>query len=269
VSLVFSDGPVRPFAATEADVTIARAAYDAIDDDLKEENGGIWRAPNSNHFPTLQDYMDYLPDFNAVDLVDIENEAKITEAEQFNEVINENAADGLGVFVRVFCQIAVLFFLEISIGLIMENYAGGFDPNAWAVAGQFQIDLLGLRNSVSVATYLNFDTRRHRHLEASEYERALASQGLEESDWDVSLGIRCVPGSVCEVFVEFFEVSCLARKIFFKSRNPGKHEMALISIAAVFSAGCWRSDLGRHASDWKILCRGCRSIRAKCHCCSW
>jgi len=87
----------------------------------------------------------------------------------------------------------------------MENYADGVTPSLWAVAGQFDVDIVDLRYSVSVSTTIDFDRRRYRHLEGEEYHRALSSHGLEDADWSVSSYVRCVPGSFCEAFVEFFE----------------------------------------------------------------
>ena len=87
----------------------------------------------------------------------------------------------------------------------MENFADGENPSLWAVAGQFEIDLLGLRYSVATSTRIDFDRRRYRHLEGENYHRALASDGLEEASWTVAMSTECVPDSACEAFVEFFE----------------------------------------------------------------
>lgn len=87
----------------------------------------------------------------------------------------------------------------------MENFADGESPSLWAVAGQFEIDLLDLRYSTAVSTTIDFDRRRYRHLEGEEYHRALASDGLEEASWIVAMSVDCVPDSLCEAFVKFFE----------------------------------------------------------------
>ena len=92
-----------------------------------------------------------------------------------------------------------------ALRLIMENFADGVTATKWAIAGQFEIEALGLLYSVAVSTEIDFDRRRHRHLEEEEYHRALASSGLEGSDWDVGFSVSCVPDSFCEAFVEFFE----------------------------------------------------------------
>lgn len=95
-------------------------------------------------------------------------------------------------------------FLNICcLRFIMENFADGVTATKWAIAGQFEIEALGLLYSVAVSTKIDFDRRRHRHLEEEEYHRALASSGLEGSDWDVGFSLSCV--GICKAIAEFFE----------------------------------------------------------------
>lgn len=206
VSLIISEG-TPPRNINGQDLADAMAAYDNIEDELKEEFGGIWRAPDSYNFPSLATFEEYLPPAGRT--FQELTEEEIANALDFNEVSADNAADRLGVFVRLYCKIAVLFFVEIQIGLILENFGDGVNPNVWALAGQFQIDLLDLRYSVALSTNINFDRRRHRHLEGGEYGRALATDGLENADYDVGVSFSCVPDSFCEAFVQFFEVSSM------------------------------------------------------------
>ena len=84
----------------------------------------------------------------------------------------------------------------------MMNYANDIDPNKWRAAAQFEVTLLGLQYSVSVSTVIDFDRRRHLHLEGHDYHRALASSGLEGADYDVHFDVGCAPGSFCESFVK-------------------------------------------------------------------
>jgi hypothetical protein len=96
---------------------------------------------------------------------------------------------------------------------ILENYADGVDPNLYAAAAQFEFDTVGFRYSVAISTNINFDRRRHRHLEGEEHSRALSNDGLANADWSVAFSMACAPNSACAVLVEFFEVRSRARWI--------------------------------------------------------
>lgn len=204
VTLILSDGP----PATNIDQSILTDALDAygkLADDLKAENGGVWAEPNGDNFPDLQAYKDYLP------MVDSEGNilpedilAAYARAVAFNDVTDELGLDRLAVFLKLYCDIGLLFFIDIEIGLILENFVDN-DPNKWFVAGDFKIELLGLLYSVSARTNIDFDSRRRRHLESSEYERALVQDGLQEADWTVGYSVSCAPGSACKAIAEFFK----------------------------------------------------------------
>jgi len=192
VTAILSDGPPPP--VDDSIASQALAAYNGIADDLK----GLFRPPTGWMLSQgLQAYKDYLPESD--------DDSELEAANAFHDVIDGMSGDALKVYLRLFCKISVLFFLEISIGLIMENYGDRVNPNIWNLSGQFALDLLGIRNSVAVTTQLDFDNRRFRHLEGEEFHRALASSGLKEADYSVSHSMSCVPDSFCEAFVEFFE----------------------------------------------------------------
>jgi len=194
LSLIFSDGAEPPI--DDGDKSEAKEAYDRLSEDAKE----IWRPPSGWHFPSLQEYLDHLPD----DLSNISVE-EVENANFWNSQVESRKNEGLRAYVRIFCKIAILFFIDISLGFIMMNYADNIDPSKWAVAAQFEASALGLLYSVAVTTVIDFDRRRHLHLEGQDYHRALSESGLEKADWDVSFSVGCVPGSFCEKFVEFFE----------------------------------------------------------------
>lgn len=84
----------------------------------------------------------------------------------------------------------------------MMNYADDNDPYKWIVAAQFETSLLGLIKSVSGSTTIDFDKRRHHHLEGQDYHRALASTGLDGTDCDVGFDVGCAPDSFCKAFVQ-------------------------------------------------------------------
>jgi len=203
VSLIISEG-TPPADIPDDDKNSANSLYNNISNELKEENGGIWRPPSAYNFPSLSAYEAYLPKASE-SIEQLESLGAIERADNFNALTDNNQSNRLGVFIRLFCKISLLFFFQISIGLIAENFGDGIDPNNWAIAGQFQIDIIGLRYSVAVSTKLNFNLRRHRHLDGEEYERALAASSLEKTDWDVGMSLRCVPDSFCEAFVQFFK----------------------------------------------------------------
>ena len=123
-------------------------------------------------------------------------------AHSWNSAIEQAKNDGLRAFVRIFCKIAVLFFIDISLGFIMMNYANNVDPNKWRVAAQFEKSFLGMYYAVSVTVVIDFDRRRHLHLDEQEQHRELVSTGLQGSNWSVSFHVGCIPNSVCEAIVE-------------------------------------------------------------------
>lgn len=109
------------------------------------------------------------------------------------------------VFVRLFCKVSVLFFVSISVGVILENYADGQNSNMYALVGQFESDTVGFRYSVAISTNIDFDRRRHLHLEGEDYRRALSNDNLKNADWSVGLSMSCAPDSACAAIGEFFE----------------------------------------------------------------
>ncbi|CAB9504369.1 Inherit from bactNOG: repeat protein [Seminavis robusta] len=198
ISLVLSDGPPPTrFEDVADDFRVAQLAYDALPEDMKE----IFSPPSLFNFPSLQAYLDYI-DHGQDDVV---TDGKLLEVQQFDDITASNNSENLAMFLRVFCKISVLFFLSISVGLIVENFADGVSPNQYGVAGQFEFDTVGFRWSVAVSTEIDFDRRRHLHLEGEDYRRALASDGLEKADWSVDVSMACAPDSLCDAIVEFFE----------------------------------------------------------------
>ena len=91
----------------------------------------------------------------------------------------------------------------------MENFADGASPSVWGLAGQFEFEAIDFIYSVEVSTVIDFDARRHRHLQGEEFSRALSASGLQNADFDVSLSMRCAPNTVCEAIGKFFEVRYL------------------------------------------------------------
>ena len=65
----------------------------------------------------------------------------------------------------------------------MKNYADDMNPNQWTVAAQFESSFAGLVYSVSVATVIDFDRRRHLHLEGQDYHRALTKRYERINIW--------------------------------------------------------------------------------------
>jgi hypothetical protein len=207
ITLIISDGP--PASAIDADdLRVALEAYDAIAEDLKAENGGAWEKPSGFNFPSLQSYLDYLPEPGGADIIN-----EIEEALVFNSAAEATAASQLAVFIKIYSRIKLLFFDQVPrIGLMMENYIND-SPNIWKVNAFFEVDLVAkafgvelvaLTFAVSAETSaFAFDTRSRRHLEAAEYERALVEDGLQGAAWGVDFSVSC--GSSCGAFVEFFE----------------------------------------------------------------
>ncbi len=195
LSLVFSDG-TEP-AIDDNDRDTALTAYNSLSETAKE----IWRVsqfyyaplqpsrklflgeslisynclsskgPSGWYFPSLEDYLNHLPG-DSRNLFAIELES----ANLWNSNIEAAKNNGLRAYVRMYCNIAVLFFIDLKLGLVMMNYADNADPNKWRVAAQFESSALGLLFSVSVSTVIDFDRRRHLHLEGQDYHRAVANR---------------------------------------------------------------------------------------------
>ena len=133
--------------------------------------------PSGWYFPSVEAYLEYLPD----DSSNIEDE--IEEADLWNSATEGAKNDGLRAYIRIFCKISVLFFVDFSLGFIMKNYANDMNPNQWTVAAQFESSFAGLVYSVSVATVIDFDRRRHLHLEGQDYHRALTKRYERINIW--------------------------------------------------------------------------------------
>ena len=101
---------------------------------------------------------------------------EIEEARLWNSEIEGAKNNGLRAYVRIFCKFSVLSFIDVSLGLIMMNYADDNDPSKWKVAARFESSAFGLLFSVSVTAVIDFDRRRHLHLEGQDYHRALANR---------------------------------------------------------------------------------------------
>lgn len=209
VTLIFSDRAPSMEGIDKEEFSQAESFYQAIHEEDKTENGGIWTPPSAFNFPSLQAYLDYLPEYD-LDGNYTDFEGAVAAATTFNEVTSNTDADQMAVFVRVFCQISVLFLADIRLGFIMQNFADSQARNAdlWVIVGQFDIDAAGLRFSVAVDKTFEFDARRRRHLledSPAVFERALQEEGLQDDKWNVAMEISCVPDTFCEAFVQFFE----------------------------------------------------------------
>jgi hypothetical protein len=210
-TLVISDGQPS-LVIPAAEMQSAMDAYNSIPNAMKVENGGFYRKPSEYYFPSLQAYKDYLSSASANDARISSGSAGVFEdVVSFNNEIDELTADRLSVFIRVFCDIEVLFLGSISLGVIAKNYGDNMDPNVWTFVVQFAVDLLGLQYSAAVEWQVDFDARRYRHLEGEEFHRALEATSLDKAPVNTQMSISCVPDSSCETFVKFFEVSLLAR----------------------------------------------------------
>jgi hypothetical protein len=210
VTLIFSDRAPTMDGIDQDAFDEATDLFNGIRDLDKLEEGGLWHPPDAFNFPDLSGYIAYLPVYDE-DRIEILNyNDTVTRAEAFNDVSSNNAADQMAAFVRIFCQITVLFAADIQLGFIMTNFAdvAERDASLWAIVGQFNFELLGLEYDFVVETTLKFDSRRRRHLleeTPEDYERALAEDGIANAAWDVSYSMSCVPDTLCEAFVEFFE----------------------------------------------------------------
>lgn len=213
VAMVFSEGTPAT-TISDDDLVKATAYFDALDDSVKLENGGIWREPDPYNFPDLVTYKEHLPSSNSYTLEDMITTytEEYADALDFNDETDENKASRLGVFIRFFCEIEVLIFAEIQLAFIIENFADGVTPSKWALAGQFEASLAGLKYSVSVSSTIDFDRRRYRHLAGDEYSRALASNGWKDASFDASMSVIC--DGTCEAIKEFFEVGTSAVACF-------------------------------------------------------
>jgi len=202
-TLILASGP-KPAIANATAKAQALLAYETLDYSLKKENGGMWRPPNGQYFPSLDAYLDYLPENHSSP-----TENKTVDAMKYNHLINEGEANGMSVYIHLFCMIEILFFSKIQLGLTMENYADDLtsDPYAYKIAGQFQATSLGLFYSIAASTSINFNCHCHLHnLDQDDhdaYHRALVELGLPGAQWDISLGVSCVPGSACDAVVHF------------------------------------------------------------------
>lgn len=166
---------------------------------------------------------------------EVPSEAKFVAIDIYNAIADNVNGEYKAIFLRLFCEIVVLFFATIKIGcvlfafillppaikicaqfanlllsfnrrLILENFADGVNPSLFNVAGQFEVEALGFLYSATVTATIDFDRRRHLHLEGEDFRRALAKDGLEEASWSVDTSMECSPGSACQAIAEFFEV---------------------------------------------------------------
>ncbi len=107
-----------------------------------------------------------------------------------------NSEDELSVFIRLFCRVEVLSFSGIELAFIAKNYADdeNTNPKTWRYIGQFSVVALGVRSNVAVSTSTTYDSRRYRHLQEidpASYHRALASEALDKSKWEVAVDLAC------------------------------------------------------------------------------
>ena len=76
----------------------------------------LFAQPSLFNFDSLQSYTDYLPDTNWAELNVTEIDKKSELAQVYNGVTDAAKSDRLAAFIRIFCKIKLLFFVEISIG---------------------------------------------------------------------------------------------------------------------------------------------------------
>lgn len=238
--MIISDG-VPGVVIPAADETAALEAYSNIPNSTKAENRGLYRPPSPYNFPSLDDYVAYLSTAEANAATqeagdfDPEDEDSVNEVYgdviAFNDQTDNNKAQRLSVFVRLFSSIDILLFAQLSLGIIAENYGDNMNPNVWNFAVQFETTVLDLLYSVVVDWQSNFDSRRFRHLEGEEFHRALASESIAEADVNTKMSIGCGDAGFCKAFVEFFEVGQVERALACQSST-------IISNHAFFVSGC-------------------------------
>lgn len=89
----------------------------------------------------------------------------------------------------------------------MENYADGVSPTKYAFAAEFELDALDFIYEVDTSAIIDFDRRRHRHLQEEDLSRALAESGLKGAGYSVDMSMLCAPNSACAAIADFFEVN--------------------------------------------------------------
>ena len=195
VALIISDSPsstVTTFENPTQDQEVAIAAYNALNETLK----GLWKPPNPAYF-NLQEYLDYIPQGYPA------TEEELDGIDNYQQLVDNALEEQKFVYIRLLCKISFMFFVDIDIGFVMENWQDD-EPNRWLLVGQLAIEFAGLLYDCVVRTELDFDRRQHRHLEGEEYHRALTSAGLNGANFDIKCSTSCV---ACNEVTEFFIVS--------------------------------------------------------------
>ena len=114
ITLIFSDGP--PPSVDEIEFASAEAAFDnAQVTFINDLQAVTYRAPSRFNFNETE-YTDYIAASDWTGLDDEEIDTQVELAESYNAVTDSSSSDRLAVFIRLFCQISVLFFVTISVG---------------------------------------------------------------------------------------------------------------------------------------------------------
>lgn len=220
-TVIYSDGtPESRIPAPDFDK--ATKAYQDVDEAQREEFGLL--PPDHYYFPSLEWYTgSYLTSTNG------------TAVLEWNAQMEINKNERLGLYGRLFCEISVLQFARIKLGLVievspcfcnglalrtwqlnldkMQNYGDSEskDPSSYTLAGQFEASALGMVYSVSVTANWSQNNKDHRHLQGDEYARALQESGLMGAAFSAGAAILgCEPDTSCAVIVEFLVNACSA-----------------------------------------------------------
>lgn len=120
VSVVLNTG-VPGTTISDMDRSSALAAYNDLAEELKQENGGQFRPPSDYNFDSLNWYTtEYLPAGPRDEYTDEDWATQLAKVSEANDITDENRSDRMGVFIRLFCEISLLQFADIKLGLIME-----------------------------------------------------------------------------------------------------------------------------------------------------
>ena len=121
LTLIFSDGPPGVLLEdVEEDFETAQAAFEDAQEEFSEVQQPLFQPPNLFRFE-LNEYLDYI-DLANTDWTELDVEKtdeKFELAQEYNGLIDSAKSDRLAVYVRIFCSVRVLFFVQISIGYVL------------------------------------------------------------------------------------------------------------------------------------------------------
>ena len=115
ITLIFSDGPTPE--VDEDDFLTAEGAFVNAEESFNELQKTLFKPPSRYNFDPIE-YQAYLlpadEDWSGLDQDEIDNRFEI--AETYNAMTDDSSSDRLAAYIRLFCQVSVLFFLTISVG---------------------------------------------------------------------------------------------------------------------------------------------------------